>query len=137
MTELGDQAPRRPHRQKKQPQQRGLASAGRPGEELKRMRVDTEREVAQDLGPKPIAQAHILESDHPPLSDKFSFVPPLESPSGRALPRQYNGVLSGVLWASLALPPVRNCAFYRIMAGPPEQPGRKSPNCPTDRGLAW
>ena len=28
------------------------------------MRLDPEREVAQDLRPEPVAQAHILESDH-------------------------------------------------------------------------
>ena len=35
------------------------------------MRIDTERKVAKDLWPQSIAQAHILETDHPPLSDKL------------------------------------------------------------------
>ena len=35
------------------------------------MRLDTEREVAQNLRPQPVAQANVLESDHPP-SDKFA-----------------------------------------------------------------
>ena len=39
------------------------------------MRVDTEREVAQDLRPQPIAQAYIFESDHPALSDKIPLKP--------------------------------------------------------------
>ena len=28
------------------------------------MRLDAEAEVAQDLRPEPVAQAHVLESDH-------------------------------------------------------------------------
>ena len=39
------------------------------------MRLDTEREVAQDLRPHPIAQADIFESDHPALSDKIPLKP--------------------------------------------------------------
>ena len=31
------------------------------------MRLDAEREVAQDLRPHPVAQADVLESDHTPL----------------------------------------------------------------------
>jgi hypothetical protein len=31
------------------------------------MRVDAEREIAQDLGAQPVAQADVLESDHSPL----------------------------------------------------------------------
>ena len=75
MAEQGDQPARRPQRQEQQPQQRGLAGAGRAGEELERMRLDAEREVAQDLRPQPVAQADIFESDHPALSDKIPLTP--------------------------------------------------------------
>ena len=64
MAEQRDQPARRPQRQEQQPQQRGLAGAGRAGEELERMRLDAEGEVAQDLRPEPVAQAYVLESDH-------------------------------------------------------------------------
>ena len=53
VAEQGDQPARRLQRQKQQPQQRGLAGAGRPGEELEGMRLDAEREVAQHLRPEP------------------------------------------------------------------------------------
>ena len=75
MVEHGDQAARRPQRQEQQPQQRRLAGARGPGEELERMRLDLEIEVAQDLRSQPVAQADILESDHavlpsgPPKAD--------------------------------------------------------------------
>jgi hypothetical protein len=62
--EHADQAACRPQRQEQHAQQRSLAGAGWPGEELERMPVDTEAEVAQDLLAEPIAQADILESDH-------------------------------------------------------------------------
>ena len=48
-------------REKQQAQQRGLAGAGRAGEELEGMRLDAEGEVAQDLRPQPVAQAYVLE----------------------------------------------------------------------------
>ena len=67
VAELGDQPARRLEREKQQAQQRGLAGAGRAGEELEGMRLDAEREVAQDLRPQAVAQAYILESDHPRL----------------------------------------------------------------------
>ena len=38
-----------------------------PGEELERIAVDMEAEVAQDLRAEPIAQADILKSDHAAL----------------------------------------------------------------------
>src|SRR5262249_9950558 len=71
VTELSDKAARRLERQEQQPQQRGLAGAGWPGQELERVRFDAECEVPQDLRAQPIAQADVLKSDHPPLSDKF------------------------------------------------------------------
>src|SRR5271166_3890796 len=64
MTEYGHQAACRPQREEKQPQQRGLARARGPGEKLKRMRIDTEGKVAQDLGTKAIAQPYMLKSHH-------------------------------------------------------------------------
>ena len=64
MIEHADQAAGRPQRQQHQPQQRGLAGAGRAGEELEGMPADPEIEVAQHLGAEPIAQADILEPDH-------------------------------------------------------------------------
>ena len=84
VTELGDQAARRLERQEQQPQQRGLAGAGRPGQELERVRLDAEREVAQDLRAQPVAQADVLESDHPPLSDKFPKRPRESRPGPRS-----------------------------------------------------
>jgi hypothetical protein len=51
VTELGDQPAGRLERQEQQPQQRGLAGAGGAGEKLEGMRLDAEREVAQDLRP--------------------------------------------------------------------------------------
>src|SRR6185312_1715322 len=71
MTELSDQAAGRLERQEQQSQQRGLAGAGWPGQELERVRLDAEREVAQDLRAQPVAQADVLKSDHPPRSDKI------------------------------------------------------------------
>ena len=75
------------------------------------MRVDTEREVAQDLGSQPVAQTHIFESDHPPLSDKFP-LKTVELLPGRG-PRMRT--------ESRPLPrtPVRNRAFYKIITAPP------------------
>ena len=65
--EHGNQPARRLERQKQEPQQRGFAGARRAGEKLKRVAVDMEAQVAQNLRAKPIAQADILESDHIPL----------------------------------------------------------------------
>ena len=67
---------RRLEREEQQAQQRGLAGAGGSGEELERMRLDAEREVAQDLGPEPVAQADILESDHSRSPPRFCEPPP-------------------------------------------------------------
>ena len=66
MPEQRDQAAGRADRKEEQPQQRGLAGAGRPGQELERMRLDPEREITQHLRPEPVTQANILESDHAP-----------------------------------------------------------------------
>ena len=64
VAEQGDQAAGRPHRKEQEPQQRGLAGAGRAGEELERMRLDPKGEVAQDLRPQPVTQTYVFESDH-------------------------------------------------------------------------
>src|SRR5262245_49543520 len=76
MAELGNQPSRRPQGEKQEPEQGGLAGARGAGKELKGMRIDAEREVAKHLRSQPIAQAHILESDHPPLSDNLCLAPP-------------------------------------------------------------
>ena len=64
LAEQLDEAARRLQRQEDQAQQRGLAGAGRPGEELEGLRLDREGDVAQDLGTHAVPQADILESDH-------------------------------------------------------------------------
>src|SRR5262249_61479686 len=67
VAEQRDQAAGRAQREEQQAHQRGLAGARRPGQELKRVRLDAEAEVAQDLRPQSVAQADILKSDHVPL----------------------------------------------------------------------
>src|SRR5467141_3007111 len=62
-----DQAAGRPQRQEQQPQQRGLAGAGRPGEELEGMGGDQETEVAQNLRAKPVTQSDIFEPNQAQL----------------------------------------------------------------------
>ncbi len=61
LAEDGDEPPRRAHRHQDQAQERGLAGARRPGEELERIGLDREGEVAQDLRAHAVAHAHILE----------------------------------------------------------------------------
>ena len=61
--EQGDEAARRPERQKDQAQQGRLTGARGPGEELEGLRCDIEAEILQDLGPHSIAQTDVLESD--------------------------------------------------------------------------
>ncbi|GCC49420.1 hypothetical protein chiPu_0033478, partial [Chiloscyllium punctatum] len=61
LAEQIDQPAGRPQRQEQQPQQRGLARAGRTGEELERVRRDHEGEVAQNLRAEPVAQTDIFE----------------------------------------------------------------------------
>ena len=62
LAENTDGSARRAQRQQHQPQQRRLAGAGRPGEELKALRRDGEIEVADDLGADAVAQADILKA---------------------------------------------------------------------------
>ena len=69
MAEYRYQPARRPQRQKKKPQQRGLAGAGGAGEKLKGMRIDAEGKVAQDLGTKAVTQPYVLKSHHGSRSD--------------------------------------------------------------------
>ena len=64
VAEQGNEAARRLEGEIEQAQQRCLAGARRTGEELKRMGVDPEGQVAQDLCSKSVTQAHVLESDH-------------------------------------------------------------------------
>ena len=107
VAELGDQAARRLERQEQQPQQRGLAGAGGPGQELERMRLDAEREVAQDLRAQPIAQADVLKSDHTPLRSN--------SPKARATPGR-PGAKTSRSDPAQRTPELR---FYRIITTPP------------------
>ena len=70
VAEQRNQPPRGPQREKQQTQKRGLAGARGSGEELKRMRIDAERKIPQDLGPEAIAQSYVLEPDQLPLPKK-------------------------------------------------------------------
>ncbi len=110
MAELGNQPPRRLHRQKQKPQQRGLAGARRAREKLEGMRINAEREVAQNLRSQPVAQANVLESDHPPLSDKFAIRRPNHCPAV---------VLDTYGNPSPARIPVQNCAVFLQDYGEP------------------
>src|SRR5499426_616883 len=85
VAEQRDQSARGPQREKQQTQKRGLAGTRGPGEELERTLIDTERKIAQDLGTKLVAQAHVFEPDHLSLRTK-SAAPPGGAPGG-ALPR--------------------------------------------------
>jgi hypothetical protein len=68
------------------------------------MRIDAEREVPKHLRSQPIAQAHVLESDHPPLSDNlFSTA---ESPPATWSSEKPTESLQGI----------RKSTFYKIMA---------------------
>ena len=67
MAEQIDQAAGRPQRQEQQPQQRGLAGAGRAGQELEGMGGDHETEVAQNLRAKPVTQTDIFEPNQAQL----------------------------------------------------------------------
>ena len=50
--------------EKQHAQERGLAGARRPGEELERVRRELEAHIAQDFRPEAVAQADIFEADH-------------------------------------------------------------------------
>ncbi len=62
--EEGEQAAGRPERQEEQANQRGLAGAGGAGEELERLRLDLEGQIAQHFRSHAVAQSDILETDH-------------------------------------------------------------------------
>src|SRR5208282_1047762 len=64
LVEHRDQTACRPQRQEQHAKERRFAGAGWSGEELERLNVNTEGQVAQNLRAEPIAQADILESDH-------------------------------------------------------------------------
>jgi hypothetical protein len=68
------------------------------------MRIDAEREVPKHLRSQPIAQPHVLESDHPPLSDNLCLTPPNHCPP-RGPPKSPTESLQGI----------RKCTFYKIM----------------------
>ena len=61
----GDETARRLQRQEQELQERGLAGAGRPGEELERVRLDAKGKVAQDFRAKPIPQSDVFKPHHP------------------------------------------------------------------------
>ncbi len=61
--EDADQPARRTQRQEQQPQQRRLAGAGRPGEELEGARGNAEGDIPQHFRPHAVAQADILETN--------------------------------------------------------------------------
>ena len=67
------------------------------------MRIYAEREVAQNLRSQTIAQANVLETDHPPLSDKISIRRPNRCPAV---------VLDTYGKPSPARIPVQNCAVF-------------------------
>src|SRR5580704_11204506 len=64
LVEHGDQAAGRTQRQEQHAQERGLAGARGAGEELERVGVDAEGQVAQNLRASPVAQTDIFEADH-------------------------------------------------------------------------
>src|SRR5579885_2161851 len=61
--EEADQAAGRPQGQVHHPQKRGLAGAARPEEEVEGPRRQREADLAENLGPRPIAQQHLVEND--------------------------------------------------------------------------
>ena len=61
LAEQVDQPAGRPQRQEQQFQERGLAGAGRPGQELEGMGGNQEIEVAQNLRPEAVSQSDIFE----------------------------------------------------------------------------
>src|ERR1700694_356119 len=67
MAEQIDQAAGRTQRQEQQPQQRGLAGAGRSGEELEGMGGNQETKVAQNLRAKPVTQSDVFEPNQAQL----------------------------------------------------------------------
>src|SRR3984957_689408 len=67
VAEQVDQPAGRPQRQEQQPQQRGLAGAGRAGEELEGVGGDLETEVAQNLRAEPVTQSDIFEPNQAQL----------------------------------------------------------------------
>src|SRR5664279_1008517 len=85
MAEQVDQAAGRPQRQKQQPQQRGLAGAGRTGEKLEGVRRDQETEVAQNLRAEPVAQTDIFEPNQAQLRSMWGTARSLK-PGARNLP---------------------------------------------------
>ena len=62
--EIVDQPACRLERHEQEPQQRRLAGAGWPAQELEGARRNLERNVAQDLRTHPVSHADILEADH-------------------------------------------------------------------------
>jgi hypothetical protein len=63
LAEDRDQAARGFQGKLEQADQRGLAGARRPGQELKRLRRDLKAQIAQYFRPNAVAEPDILESD--------------------------------------------------------------------------
>ncbi len=76
LVENRDAAARRLERQQHQPEQGRLAGARGAGQELKALRRDVERGVANDLRPQPIAQPDILKPQQCDLSPLPLFTVP-------------------------------------------------------------
>ena len=82
--EQGDEAARRLQRKQDQAQKRRLPGAGRAGEELEALRLDPEAEIPQDLGPHPVAQSDILETNQAILPVTALRISAPELPTGPA-----------------------------------------------------
>src|SRR5690349_20328580 len=77
------------------------------------MRVDAKSEVAQDLGAQPVAQSHVLESDHPPSPESFSKGPGESDSPG---PVKHRKKLPPRLFAGLIHPKSHFLQHYRATA---------------------
>ena len=64
MAEQIDQPARGFEREKEHPQERRLARAGRAGEELERVRLEPEADIAQHFRTEAVAQTDVFEADH-------------------------------------------------------------------------
>jgi hypothetical protein len=76
------------------------------------MRLNAETEVAQDLRPQPVAQSHILESDHA-LLRKIPFLTRGTALAGQAAERDADTASGSICGQDLR--------FYSIIAASPAQ----------------
>src|SRR5258707_6429592 len=80
-----DQPAGRPQRQEQQPQQRGLAGAGGPGEKLEGVGGDQETKVAQNLRTQSVTQSNVFEPNQAQLRSMWGGAgghPPARNSSG-------------------------------------------------------